>query len=174
MISDDMREKLAAVQHEIWSHWTEYMFTQGWFNLDENGERQWYMPAYTLGGWHRQMVTPYTDLTDAERKSDREQADKVIAVLDSLPAIPQPPALPWDYAPHYALFGTVDADGRIRWFRSKPIIEQNSSMWAPDTENLDEHDARAHWSSLGGYIDLPPNCDWRDTLQERPQPQAEA
>jgi len=32
--------------------------------------------------WHRQIETPYADLSEKEKDSDREWADKVLAELD--------------------------------------------------------------------------------------------
>lgn len=72
-----MREKIAAVQHAIWSHWMRYMFSCGTFNSDGT----WVMPADKVERWQRQAETGYLDLPDEERESDRHQADKVIAIL---------------------------------------------------------------------------------------------
>jgi len=77
------RERLAAVQHAIWSHWMQYMFTQGTY--DELGN--WTMPKEKVERWHRQMETGYHDLTEKEKVSDREQADKVIKVINYPPAV---------------------------------------------------------------------------------------
>ena len=76
-MSDELREQLADVQHAIWGHWMGYMFSCGW--TDWNG--CWIMPADKYQRWARQMVTPYAELTEKERMSDREQADKILAVI---------------------------------------------------------------------------------------------
>ncbi len=78
-MSDELREQLAAVQHEIWAHWMRYMFTCGQFGPDGS----WTMPTDKVERWQRQMSTPYSDLTDKERESDRHQADKVLAVVSA-------------------------------------------------------------------------------------------
>lgn len=60
-------ERLAALEHEQWAHWTKYMLD----NLTpENIER-----------WRRQIETPYEQLTEAEKDSDREWADKVFKTM---------------------------------------------------------------------------------------------
>jgi hypothetical protein len=65
--TDREREALAALEHEQWAHWTRYMLD----NLTpENIER-----------WRRQCDTPYIDLSERERESDRGWADRVIAIL---------------------------------------------------------------------------------------------
>jgi len=79
-VSDDVRERLAGVQHAIWAHWMRYMFTQGTVNPDGS----WTMPAEKAARWGGQMRTPYSDLTEKERESDREQADKIILSIRDL------------------------------------------------------------------------------------------
>jgi len=79
-VSANVRERLADVQHEIWAHWMRYMFTCGQFGPDGT----WHMPAFKAERWQRQMDTPYSALTEQERESDREQADKVILKIRHL------------------------------------------------------------------------------------------
>lgn len=57
-------EKLAALEHEQWAHWTKYM-------LDN-------LTIDNILRWVRQIVTPYAELSEAEKKSDRIWAQKVI------------------------------------------------------------------------------------------------
>ncbi len=62
-----LREGLAALEHEQWSHWTRYMLEH---LTPDNIER-----------WLRQCETPYEDLTEREKDSDREWADRVLAIM---------------------------------------------------------------------------------------------
>lgn len=77
-VTHALREALANIQHDIWSHWMRWMFTVGTFNDDGT----WTMPADKLQRWQRQMNTSYGDLSEGEKDSDREQADKVITVIN--------------------------------------------------------------------------------------------
>ena len=72
-----IKETLADVQHEIWSHWMKYMFTQGTMQLDGSFR----LPKEKVERWTRQMNTPYSELTEKEKKSDRHQADKVLSAI---------------------------------------------------------------------------------------------
>jgi GT2 family glycosyltransferase len=49
-------EKFSNIQHEIWSNWMKYLFTD-----KENVDR-----------WKRQMETPYKDLSEKEKQLDRD------------------------------------------------------------------------------------------------------
>ena len=65
-------EDLAELEHEQWAHWTKYMLD----NLtDEN-----------IARWKRQVKTPYSELTEKEKDSDRDWARKAAKIcrLDSL------------------------------------------------------------------------------------------
>lgn len=65
-------EAVADAQHEIWSHWMKYLFTCG-HNVDGN----FIIPKDKVERWKRQMNTPYNELTEKEKDSDRDQAKKV-------------------------------------------------------------------------------------------------
>ncbi|HXG65305.1 MAG TPA: hypothetical protein VNO70_09360 [Blastocatellia bacterium] len=74
----EIREAIAAAQHEIWSHWMRHLFTCGEF--DEAGN--FILPREVAQHWQRQMRTPYQKLSEREKDSDREQADKILALLN--------------------------------------------------------------------------------------------
>jgi hypothetical protein len=101
------RERLAAVQHEIWSHWMSRMFAVcyerhvpvldydappydpandphglGPLPAIKDDEIDMVVPAKLVKRWKRQMETPYSDLSEKEKDSDREQADKVLEALE--------------------------------------------------------------------------------------------
>jgi hypothetical protein len=43
------------------------------------------MTSAVVQRWERQIATPYEELTETEKDSDREWADKVLALLESEP-----------------------------------------------------------------------------------------
>ncbi len=79
-MSRDVRERLADVQHAIWAHWMRYQFSV----CQRNEDGSMTIPADKAERWMRQMETSYADLTEQERESDREQADKVILKIRHL------------------------------------------------------------------------------------------
>ena len=62
-----IREKLADLEHEQWSHWTLY--------LTRNFTKE------NILRWEKQIETKYSNLTEKEKNSDREWADKVLNLL---------------------------------------------------------------------------------------------
>lgn len=78
---DELREGLAELQHEIWSDWMRYLFSvcTSW-----GEDADTVLISSTLAArWKRQMNTAYADLSESEKDSDRNEADKVIAFLDA-------------------------------------------------------------------------------------------
>ncbi len=77
MTRDELIEKLADIEHQRWSDWQKYMHDQGvsWdeaMNLSMLGD-ELILPSYLVNGWTRQIETPYADLSEREKESDREQ-----------------------------------------------------------------------------------------------------
>ena len=76
-MSDDTREAVAGVQHEIWSHWMRYLFSMARHNPDGSVT----ISAEHVQRWTRQMEAGYADLSEREQESDRHQADKVLVAM---------------------------------------------------------------------------------------------
>ena len=75
---ETLRERLANVQHEIWSHWMKYLFN----TCKRNTDGSYTIPKDKAEKWMQQLSTPYEKLSEAEKNSDREQADKIIKILE--------------------------------------------------------------------------------------------
>jgi hypothetical protein len=61
-------EKLAELEHDQWTHWTKYFLAN--FTV-ENIER-----------WKKQIETPYAQLSEKEKQSDREWALKAFNIMN--------------------------------------------------------------------------------------------
>ena len=73
----NLREKLAEVQHTIWSHWMRHVFSV----CHDLEDGSCVIPSEYVRRWNRQMNTAYRDLSDSEKESDRDQADKTLEAL---------------------------------------------------------------------------------------------
>jgi hypothetical protein len=76
-INSNTREQLADLCHEQWSGWAKYLFSKGEFNEDGT----WTMPSWAVERWTRQMTTPYSELSEDEQESDRNEADRFIKLI---------------------------------------------------------------------------------------------
>jgi hypothetical protein len=81
-VSDDLYEKLAAIEHERWADWQRYMH-----NLcNMNGDGSLTSPSSFVTHWERQIATPYADLSERDKQSDRDQVDRYWPLLTTLNA----------------------------------------------------------------------------------------
>ncbi|MDR6392468.1 hypothetical protein AB3X82_20620 [Paraburkholderia phenoliruptrix] len=79
-VPDEILEQLAAVEHERWAHWQRYMHGKAVRNSDGSLT----IPAELVSRWERLMETPYTELTEDERRSDREQVQRYLPLLATI------------------------------------------------------------------------------------------
>jgi len=80
--SRELIETLAAVEHERWSHWQRHVHSQ----CSPNPDGSLTIPAELVARWTDQLSTPYAELSEQEKESDREQVRRylpaVAAALD--------------------------------------------------------------------------------------------
>lgn len=76
-VDNELREKLSAFQHDIWAHWMEHLFSMS----QESSDGEFIISKKYAERWKRQLRTAYENLSEGEKESDREQADKVLALL---------------------------------------------------------------------------------------------
>jgi len=65
-------EKLASIEHERWADWQKYLHSK--CTKDSNGNL--IIPKELVDRWERQIETPYDELTEKEKDSDREQVKR--------------------------------------------------------------------------------------------------
>lgn len=68
-MDDELLEQLAAIEHERWAGWQRHLHAKCAAN--ENGDLV--IPAGYVKALEHQMNTPYTDLSDQEKESDRNE-----------------------------------------------------------------------------------------------------
>lgn len=85
-MSSDKREDLAEYAHDAWGGWMKYLFSKGIIQNRYNSvtgtfEDELVLPAWAVERWQRQMNTPYSDLPENEKESDRKEADRMIEIM---------------------------------------------------------------------------------------------
>lgn len=71
-------EEHAAFAHKAWSGWMEYLFSKS----TSNGDGSETIPKELVDRWKRQLKTDYKDLPEDEKESDRDEARKVLKIVD--------------------------------------------------------------------------------------------
>jgi hypothetical protein len=80
--SEVLREQLAALCHEQWSGWMRHLFER--CVLVENGPYKCPSPEPSwVHRWTRQMSTPFAELPENKKDSDRKEADRILAIVNT-------------------------------------------------------------------------------------------
>lgn len=72
-------EKLAAIEHERWSHWQRYMHGKG----QRQADGSIVLSAELVERWERQFTRGYADLDETEKESDRDQVRRYLPLIAS-------------------------------------------------------------------------------------------
>lgn len=70
-------DRLASEEHERWAHWQQYVHDQ----CAAAADGSLIIPADLVVRWRQQIATPYAELSDAERESDRQQVRRYLPLI---------------------------------------------------------------------------------------------
>lgn len=77
---ENLLEKWANIEHERWAKWQKYMHSK-MFDVDGIGGEptgDMILPKEFHKRWERQIATPYSELSEKEKDSDREQVHQYL------------------------------------------------------------------------------------------------
>lgn len=77
MSEHELIEALANKEHVGWANWMNYLFSV----CEKGSDGSMTIPAVWVERWQRQIDTPYIQLSEQDKQSDRNQ------VADTLPII---------------------------------------------------------------------------------------
>lgn len=72
------RDDLAEYAHKAWSGWMDHLFK----NSVRHADGSVTIPRTLVDRWLRQMRTPYSELSEKEKRSDLKEADRIIETID--------------------------------------------------------------------------------------------
>jgi len=79
-------EKGANLEHERWARWQKHMFGKGivikYPSIPNFDEGDMIIPAELTNRWFRQIDTPYSELSEPEKESDRKETRSYIPLLE--------------------------------------------------------------------------------------------
>lgn len=76
MTLEELKEKLADIEHQRWSHWQEYCNKVLREQVPKLGLEK------VLERWDRQINTPYAELSEKEKQSDRNQVERYWGLIE--------------------------------------------------------------------------------------------
>jgi hypothetical protein len=77
-VLNELLETLASIEHERWSHWQRYVHSKSVAHGDGGAL---VIPADLVERWERLIATPYSELTEEEKESDREQVRRYLPLI---------------------------------------------------------------------------------------------
>jgi hypothetical protein len=72
-------ESLAAIEHDRWSHWQRYLHSR----CERGDDGSLTIPPDLAARWTAQLSTPFAELSEQEKESDREQVRRYLPVIES-------------------------------------------------------------------------------------------
>lgn len=75
--SKSIKEKLSACEHDSWSRWMKHLFSVSSKHPDGSVT----ISSDLVSRWERQLNTPYEQLSESEKESDRKEVDMFLNVL---------------------------------------------------------------------------------------------
>jgi hypothetical protein len=77
---EDFIEKGADLEHTRWAKWQEYLHSK--CVEHENGMGEWVcFPSERFRHWERQIATPYSELSEKEKESDRHEVRQYLPLI---------------------------------------------------------------------------------------------
>lgn len=74
MPCSELIERLADVEHTRWAHWQRYLHSM----CEENEDGSLTIPKDLVNRWDVQINTPYSELSEKEKESDRKEVTNTI------------------------------------------------------------------------------------------------
>ena len=78
MNKESLIEQLADKEHYSWSRWMRYLFTK----CEKTSDGSLTIPGHLVAHWLRQAGTPYAELSEKEKQSDRNEVAHILPLIE--------------------------------------------------------------------------------------------
>lgn len=86
MTRDELIEQLADKEHASWARWMDYLFSKCEDHFDDEEGFSYYkgkiIPPDLIEHWQRQIDTPYEQLSEREKQSDRDEVAHILPIIE--------------------------------------------------------------------------------------------
>jgi hypothetical protein len=77
MTEEELIEALADKEHASWARWMDYLFSK----CEETYEGHYVIPVEFVKRWRGQVHTPYEQLSEQEKQSDRDEVAHILPII---------------------------------------------------------------------------------------------
>jgi len=86
MTEQELIEQLADKEHASWARWMKYLFDvcEAYSIIDPDGFDRYkgvLIPPELVERWQRQIETPYEDLPELKKRSDRDEVAHILPII---------------------------------------------------------------------------------------------
>jgi len=81
MTEQELIEQLADKEHASWARWMQYLFSKCSVVEDGAGYERYYIPRSLVARWKMQADTPYEQLSEQEKQSDRDEVAHILPII---------------------------------------------------------------------------------------------
>ena len=78
MTKEELIEQLADKEHASWASWMKYLFSR--CPMRSDGAK--IIPFELVERWQRQIDTPYAELSEREKQSDRDEVVHILSIIE--------------------------------------------------------------------------------------------
>jgi hypothetical protein len=82
MTKEELIERLAEKEHASWARWMAYLFSKCEREVVTGNPDDLVIEKDLVRHWQRQIDTPYADLTEREKQSDREEVAHILPIIE--------------------------------------------------------------------------------------------
>ena len=75
---DRLLETLASIEHERWAHWQRYLHSHC---TPVGTDGALLIPGELVHRWEVEINTPYSELTEKQKESDRQQVRRYLPII---------------------------------------------------------------------------------------------
>jgi hypothetical protein len=79
---EKLLETLADIEHTRWSKWQKWLHSKCWGGADHNMPEVIMFSRFDFDRWERQIATPYSELSEQEKESDRVESRVTISAIE--------------------------------------------------------------------------------------------
>lgn len=76
---EKLLESLADLEHKRWSKWQEYVHSK----CIKNSDGSLTIPKESVTLWENEIITPYENLTETQKESDRKEIRLFLSLIKS-------------------------------------------------------------------------------------------